>query len=167
MLNCRIIPLKRPPQRYKDLIDPAIRHWEEQRIVAARGGVPFVPTPAIGWDATYRAQRGVDFKDAEGLHPYSPVVVDNSPDLFAKMFAAAVDFTTNNVPEGQQHLTIFAWNEYTEGASLVPMRHHTYGHMEKIGKPYLEKVESVLFRQGMLRHPLYVQQQLINSSRPY
>jgi len=107
--------VERPIQHYAELIKERQLAWE-----SLRGLVPYVPSPAVGWDASPRGQRGVPWDDVKGVHPYTPVVVGNTAELFEGFLRAGMDFTQQNVPEDERFVTIFAWNEIGEGAALLP-----------------------------------------------
>lgn len=109
-------------QDYAALMEQRVQDWHtHQRLLSASyGSVSFVPSASIGWDASPRGEPGYRLDDVQGRHPYTPIVTDGSSELFKKFLAQAIDFTEQNVPLGEQLVTIFAWNEVTEGAALLP-----------------------------------------------
>lgn len=83
------------------------------------GSVDFVPSVSVGWDASPRGEPGYTLEEVQGRHPYTPIVTNGSPSLFKQFLARAIDYTEAQVSDGRL-VTIFAWNEVTEGAALLP-----------------------------------------------
>jgi len=79
-----------------------------------------MPSPAVGWDASPRGERGVRWADVTGVHPYTPVTVGVTPELLQWLVEEALTYADEALPVGKKLINIFAWNETTEGAVLVP-----------------------------------------------
>jgi len=60
--------------------------------------------------------------------------------MFGKALCAAMNFTATHVPEQERLVTIFAWNEISEGAALLPrlLSNGTFDNS------YLETLHSLL-----------------------
>ncbi len=104
-----------PIQQYGDLVAARRLGWD-----ALRGAVPYMSSPAVGWDASPRGERGVTWDEVKGIHPYTPIVVGGTPDLFGQAVADAIAYAKTAAPADEQLITIFAWNEVTEGGVLIP-----------------------------------------------
>lgn len=110
-----------PIQDYQELSLARQADWTQLKAIAEKYGVPFTPAPALGWDASPRGEQSMrPFAELVGRHPYTPIVTGNTPERVADMLRAAIKFTRKNVSEGERFVTMFAWNELTEGASPIP-----------------------------------------------
>lgn len=103
----------------------AFREYERY---AATLPVPFYPNATVGWDSSPRTRQDVPYQRAD--YPWNPVF-DPSPDEFAEGLRAARDFLDRHRPPNPV-VTINAWNEWTEGSSLLPDSHHGLGHLEAV-----------------------------------
>lgn len=138
---CQLAYAGKPVQQYPKLIDERWREWFRIQSSSTRAGTPFIPSPAVGWDASPRGEPGYKLEEVEGIHPYTPIVIHNTPGEVARMLARAMYFTAiSGVPEGQQLITVFAWNEVSEGATLLP-RLRPDGAVDK---SYLEAIKSII-----------------------
>jgi hypothetical protein len=106
-----------PIQQYADLINERRLGWE-----ALKGGVPYMPSPAVGWDASPRGERGYTWEEVQGVHPYTPIAVGGTPELFGGVVRDAITYARQAAPTdpSERLVTIFAWNEVGEGAVLIP-----------------------------------------------
>lgn len=84
--------------------------------------VPVLPCVSIGWDASPRyPEHGRN--DVTHIH--------NSPTAFAAAFNDAVQFVKDR-PEQPQFVVVNAWNEWIEGAYLLPDRLNGFGYLQAI-----------------------------------
>ena len=98
------------------------RHCWEQ---IAAGGMSFFPSITLGMDVSPRWSREVSYPwDYEKLG-YYPIVVNNTPERIAELLKEALNFDTEAV-------IINAWNEWTEGMSLLPDNFDGSGRLDKI-----------------------------------
>ncbi|HYC76808.1 MAG TPA: glycoside hydrolase family 99-like domain-containing protein, partial [Planctomycetota bacterium] len=80
-------------------------------------GLPYYPSVSPGWDAT---PRGVWHPDEPpDRFPWAPVVVDATPERFARHVAAAERWTLAANGPGAP-LFIASWNEWSEGHAIEP-----------------------------------------------
>lgn len=140
-------------QDYKELLPRRTAEWARLQEDAARHGIPFIPAPAMGWDASPRGSAlapNTTLADVAGIHPYTPIVTNNTPELFGKMVGNAIEFTQQQVPPEAQKITIFAWNEYGEGASLLRLAGlpAEEGSIEP-HHPYLDMLSIVTHEAGL------------------
>ncbi|MEV5966994.1 glycoside hydrolase family 99-like domain-containing protein [Kribbella sp. NPDC051952] len=102
--------------------------FEEYEKYAAELDVPFYPNVTVGWDASPRTDQSLPFD--RGGYPWTPVW-DPTPEEFRDGLLAAKEFLERHRPP-HPIVTINAWNEWTEGSSLLPDTHHRYGFLEAI-----------------------------------
>ena len=86
--------------------------------------VPYCPNVSIGWDNTPRFPK-VGKEDV--IH------YNNSPQSFANFLLKAKEYLESH-PNQPQIITIFAWNEWIEGAYLLPDMKDGFGYLEAIKK---------------------------------
>jgi hypothetical protein len=81
-------------------------------------GIPYFPNATMGWDPTPRvpAQKPYDGKSG---YPNTPVLWDNSPKKFKSALISAKTRALT-LPPGERIVTVYAWNEWTEGGNLEP-----------------------------------------------
>lgn len=80
-------------------------------------GVPYFPNVTTGWDPTPRVPAAEKYDGKK--YPNTPVLWDNSPQRFRAALEQARQRAAQ-LPAGQRVVTIYAWNEWTEGGFLEP-----------------------------------------------
>jgi hypothetical protein len=91
--------------------------WE---FLSAANGIPFIPPAGLGWDASPRCEPGRRIEDVSGKYPHTPIVIDATPEKAAALLRDALTWTTENVPPAERYGLICAWNEITEGTTMLP-----------------------------------------------
>jgi hypothetical protein len=81
-------------------------------------GIPYFPNVTTGWDPTPRVPASKPY-DGKSGYPNTPVLWDNSVGKFRSALEAAKTRALT-LPPGQRVVTIYAWNEWTEGGYLEP-----------------------------------------------
>lgn len=99
--------------------------FEDYERLAAELPVPFHPNVTVGWDSTPRISAEVPF--VPGRYPFLPVF-DQSPREFEEALRTAARFVDEH-PSEHPVVTINAWNEWTEGSSLLPDRTHEFAFL--------------------------------------
>jgi hypothetical protein len=110
--------------------------FEEYERYATTLPVTFYPNVTVGWDPSPRTNQDVAYERAD--YPWNPIF-DASPEEFALGLSAARDFLTRHDPP-HPIVTINAWNEWTEGSSLLPDTHN--------GTAFLEAIRAVFGARG-------------------
>lgn len=103
-----------PRASYEDMMAKSMRTWDE---LDTRFTLPYYPNVSMGWDSSPRACQSDIFEDIG--YPFSPVLMDNTPDNFMRALTYARDWLDRK-PKSQRILTVNSWNEWTEGSYLEP-----------------------------------------------
>lgn len=90
--------------------------------------VPFHPNVTVGWDASPRTAQDVGFE--RGRYPFTPVW-DQTPAEFRAGLERARAFADSH-PSPHPVVTINAWNEWTEGSSLLPDTQHGHAFLDAV-----------------------------------
>ena len=101
-----------PKTDYTWEADAYFKYWDSHK---DDYGVPYFPNVTKGWDPTPRVPASEPYDGKK--YPNTPVLWDNSP----KKFKAALEQARERaltLPAGQRAITIYAWNEWTEGGLL-------------------------------------------------
>ncbi len=118
-----------PASPYSECVDMAAQLWLELR---ERFSVPYYPNASMGWDPSPRTDQSKEL--VEGEYPYTRILAGNTPEEFQRSLVLAKRF----LDEGNTHpkiLTLYAWNEWTEGGYLEPDTVN--------GMKYLEAIRAV------------------------
>lgn len=107
-----------PIEKYEAQLAKAVYFWQRISDLMIHN---FAPSAVVGWDASPRGERGLSIEEVRGMYPYTPLIVDSSPENFTKMLKAVFSYFSNNILIRHRLLTICAWNEITEGAALLPL----------------------------------------------
>ena len=95
----------------------------------AEQGMPFAPSITLGMDVAPRWSRQLKYPWDYQKTGYYPIVVNNTPERIGEMMKQALAMNSDTV-------IINAWNEWTEGMSLIPEKH--------LGSAYLDEIKNVL-----------------------
>jgi len=91
----------------------------------AEQGMPFVPSITLGMDVAPRWSRQLTYPWDYAKTGYYPIVVNNTPERIGEMMRQALAMNSDAV-------IINAWNEWTEGMSLIPEKHTGDAHLKAI-----------------------------------
>jgi hypothetical protein len=101
----------------------------------AGSGLPYIPNLTTGWDSSARCAATDRWE--RRMYPWYPVLPDD-PARFRRELEAVRDHLAAH-PEAIQMVTLNAWNEWTEGAVLLPTTDR--------GTALLEQVRAVFGRR--------------------
>lgn len=105
----------RPLDEYTDLMARHVAFWKQMD-----GGIlPHIPTVTVGWDTTPRWVKDAPWPPPDRGYPYTPVVVNNTPERFGELVGKALD-QVESARMRPPAILINAWNEWTEGSVLLP-----------------------------------------------
>lgn len=124
--------------------------WAEDAYEAMRGieqkyPVPYHTNVTMGWDPSPRCPEDRYYDDGGPLmyhtlwgefqilhQPYfSAIVKNNTPAEFRRALLAAKRHLIDTDPK-DKIVTLYAWNEWTEGGYLEPEKKYGYGYLEAI-----------------------------------
>jgi hypothetical protein len=97
------------------------------------GVLPYGPVVTVGWDVTPRWELDVPWPPTENHYPYTPIVINNTPDKFGNLVRRALRHMEHSKLKPPA-LFINAWNEWTEGSALLPQKKYGYGYLEQLKK---------------------------------
>jgi hypothetical protein len=108
-----------PTQPYDDAFASNRRAWAELRQRFAP--LPYHPNVSVGWDPSPRTDQDAPFADHG--YPWTPALVGNTPERVGAALRFARTFAESG-GAAQPMVTLYAWNEWTEGAALLPSEEH-------------------------------------------
>lgn len=94
--------------------------------------VPFHPNVTVGWDPSPRTDQALEY--VRGEYPWMPIW-DPTPAEFEAGLRRAAEFVEAHAVE-HPVITVNAWNEWTEGSSLLPDTHHGLGFLEAVRRVF-------------------------------
>jgi hypothetical protein len=118
---------------FQDYTEFANRRASEWNIIKSLSKLPYIPSISAGWDATPRGVRVENL--TEGMNfPWSPVVLNNTPENFGKHLKQGLDFINSSDQKntGNDVVHLCAWNEWSEGAYLEPDMKYDTQFLDKI-----------------------------------
>jgi len=119
-----------PAVDYADYAKGAPKMWDE--LTKRNPGVVYFPNVTMGWDPSPRVPADQPYE--EGPYPNTFILVNNKPEIFENSLKQAKQFIDDyNI--NPRIITIYAWNEWTEGGYLEPDNIH--------GMKYLEAIRNV------------------------
>ena len=114
---------------YEGVMQEHRDHWAKM----SEATLPNLPVVTMGWDPSPRCRADVPWPFEVNEYPYVPVVVGNTPERFGQLLKDAVRYAAAD-PKKPAAVTIYCWNEWTEGGYLLPE--------ESTGTAYLEAVKA-------------------------
>jgi hypothetical protein len=115
-----------PRTDYRDVMDFNIRYWKR---TSRQFRIPYFPNVTMGWDASPRCVQTDNFEHRR--YPFMPVLNGNTPENFRQALAAAKRHVDLFNPPNR-HISVNAWNEWTEGSYLEPDKRTGYAYLEAI-----------------------------------
>jgi hypothetical protein len=115
-----------PDEPYGILMEEAPKLW---RTLTGRYDVPYFPNVTMGWDPSPRTDQSKEY--IRGEYPCTSILVGNTPEAFEKSLLDARNFLDEN-KTGPGIVTLYAWNEWTEGGYLEPDTLHGMSYLEAI-----------------------------------
>jgi hypothetical protein len=126
-----------PDEPYSIVAKKAPELWEK---IHNDFKMAYFPNVTMGWDPSPRFDQNRPYDKKEyGDNSYlSSILVGNTPDAFEKSLSEAKDFLDkHNI--SPRIITLYAWNEWTEGGFLEPEKVHGMGYLEAIKNVFGEE----------------------------
>jgi hypothetical protein len=119
-----------PATEYDSMLQQAESYWRKAPDLF---GVPYHTDVSMGWDPSPRACQTDRFE--QGGYPFTPILKGNTPQKFqaALTRAKAHMDSRSDIPKV---LTIYAWNEWTEGGYLEPESTYGMGYLDAIQRVF-------------------------------
>jgi acetyl esterase/lipase len=118
---------------YGEIIEANVKRWND----CSKGPVPYIPSVTTGWDRTPRCRQSdaYPWPGAGPKYPYEATVTNNTPDRFKTYLRLAKEHAEKD-PLKPGAVYINGWNEYTEGAWLVPDNFNEDGYLRAIAEVF-------------------------------
>lgn len=107
---------------YEDYLRWGTEAFERVEQWSKAASIPYFPNASIGWDDTPRFPHKTQ-KDV--------VHFNQSPTSFAYFLRKAKEYCDRH-PEQPKLITVYAWNEWVEGAYLLPDAKYGFGYLEAL-----------------------------------
>ena len=124
--HCNIEHCAFPQESYERVATRNFEVWDE---LSRRLSVPFHPQVTKGWDPSPRTDQNVPY--LRGEYPWTTTFEGNTPAAFEVALRRAKGFL-QPLPEAHKIVTIYAWNEWSEGGYLLPDTVEGTAHLEAI-----------------------------------
>jgi len=107
-----------------DYIKLGVETIKKRKILDSVLTVPYFPNVSINWDDTPRfPAKGKD----------DVILYNQSPESFEAFFQKAKEYCDQH-PDQPKLITVFAWNEWVEGAYLLPDMKYGFSYLEAVKK---------------------------------
>ena len=121
---------------YGVVIENNEKRWQ---LCRSAGALPYIPSVTTGWDRTPRCRPEEPYPwGGASNYPYEMTVTNNTPDRFEAYLRKAKEIAERS-PLKPNAVYINGWNEYTEGAWLVPDNFHADGMLRAIASVFGRK----------------------------
>ena len=114
---------------YADFADGHRALWKKM----SSSTVPYAPVASTGFDTTPRWRNEVDIPLPKKKYPYAAIVYGSTPELFKKLLSDAKALAQKG---RAKYVTIYAWNEWSEGGYLLPTKSDGYSYLEAFGEVF-------------------------------
>lgn len=145
---------------YSDIATAHRQKWAEMR----KRGIAYMPVVTRGWDCSLRCRLDEPFPWKKQEYPYGAIAVNNSPDIFQKLLADAKEFAKESPTKA---VLINAWNEYTEGAYLLPDMQDDDASLRAIASVFGRKPANKYVNVEMYSHELITTPSATFENAPY
>ena len=121
---------------FGDVMEAHRRHWKNMQTAQLVN----IPVVTRGWDVSPRCRADVAWpfrknKAGQVEYPYTHVVTGSTPERFERLLRDASQLVRND-PHAPFAVLVNAWNEWTEGAFLLPEEKEGTAHLEAIRKVF-------------------------------
>jgi hypothetical protein len=129
--------MREPTADYAEIRDTYFgtwdRWWSRSRV--------HLPNVTMGWDPTPRLAAGLPHTGKAG-YPDTAVLTGGTPERFESALRMARERATR-LPTGMRIVTLYAWNEWTEGGYLEPEARHGMAYLEAVKRVFAPAADSL------------------------
>lgn len=119
-------PLYAPYSQWRD---DSIPCWDE---FDKKFSVDYYPNVSMGWDSSGRFDPNKEYVADNSIGAYyCTIMSDNTPAEFEIALQKSKEFLDRSKNKNK-FITIYAWNEWTEGGYIEPEAKYGYGYLEAI-----------------------------------
>ena len=118
-----------PLFHYADFADGHRALWKKM----SASSIPYAPVVSTGFDTTPRWRNDVDIPITKFKYPYNNIVYGKTPELFKKLLSDAKAVAEKSKAK---YVTVYAWNEWSEGGYLLPTKSDGYSYLEVFGEVF-------------------------------
>ncbi|HEX4139867.1 MAG TPA: glycoside hydrolase family 99-like domain-containing protein [Candidatus Methylacidiphilales bacterium] len=119
-----------PHGSYEKAMLANVKAWPE---VGKEYGAPYIANVTTGWDSSPRCCPSDRYENRG--YPWWPVLEGNTPELFSRALELMKDYFAKTKPS-PPIFTVNAWNEWTEGAYLLPDQFEGTGKLEALKRAF-------------------------------
>ena len=127
-------PLYAPYAQWRDGATP---YWAQFRDTFDK---EYYPNVSMGWDSSGRFNPEEEYHADPNGGYFCTIMSDNTPDEFEIGLRRARDFLAAGSNK-HKIVTLYAWNEWTEGGYLEPEKKYGYGYLDAIKKVFRDEVK--------------------------
>src|SRR5688572_5508272 len=118
-----------PFEEYDAMVKRHEGYWDNMDT----GELPYGPVVTVGWDCTPRWERDVPWPPERNHYPYSPVIINNTPEKFGDLMRRGLRQYQESKLKPPA-VFINSWNEWTEGSALLPQEKYGDGYLRELKK---------------------------------
>lgn len=112
---------------YRDVMAAHAKRWQAM----AESGTPYWPVVTHGWDVSARNHPYEPWPPVRWQWPWGHIVAGNTPERFGQLVHAARRFLSTQAAKPKV-MVLNAWNEWTEGAVLIPTKDEGWGVLKAL-----------------------------------
>lgn len=121
-----------PHEEYAASIKKNVERFEENTL---KSELPYNIHIYQGYDCSPRTVQSDVYGDYK-VYPFDRIVSGNTPELFEDFCRQAKEFYYSRATG--EYITVFSWNEWTEGGYLEPDTKYGYGFLEAIKNVFMD-----------------------------
>jgi len=124
--------IEKPYVPYAEWRDGATPYWKE---FDKTFSMDYYPNVSMGWDSSGRFNPNEKYDPSDSY--FCTIMSDNNPEDYKKALYSCRDFL-DNCKNKHKILTLYAWNEWTEGGYLEPEKKYGYAYLDAIKEVFGE-----------------------------